>query len=141
MIKCDDGSLPADSALSRWHEYMHDAANKAGFPLDAISHVPQMMKDAGFVDIVATPIRWPINPWPKDAKFKELGRWVMENFTWGCESMCLALFTRVLNWSLEEVQVFMALVRADLRNKKMHAYWNFWIIHARKPPLPVPHYG
>lgn len=112
---------------------MHDAASKAGVPLDAISHVPEMMKEAGFVDIVATPIKWPTNTWAKDSKHKELGRWVMENFTWGCESMSLALFTRVLNWSVEEVQVFMALVRTDLRNRKFHAYWNFWIIHGRKP--------
>jgi hypothetical protein len=53
---------------------MHDAATKAGFPLDAISHVPQMMKNAGFIDIVATPVKWPINSWPKDQKHKELGR-------------------------------------------------------------------
>ncbi|KAF2467481.1 uncharacterized protein BDR25DRAFT_335907 [Lindgomyces ingoldianus] len=74
VIKCDDGTLPTNSALVRWHNYMHDAAQKAAFPLDAISHVPEMMKTAGFVDVVATPIKWPINAWPKDPKYKELGR-------------------------------------------------------------------
>lgn len=133
VIKCDDGTLPTNSALVRWHNYMHDAATKAGFPLDAISHVPQMMKDAGFVDVVAIPHKWPINTWPKDRKFKELGKWVSENFNWGAESMSLALFTRALGWSIEEVQVFAAALRADLRNKKMHAYWNFWVIYGRKP--------
>lgn len=132
VIKCDDGTLPTNSALVRWHNYMHDAASKAGFPLDAISHVPDMMKTAGFVDVVATPIKWPINTWPKDSKHKELGRWAMENFTWGCDSMSLALFTRALGWSAEEVHVFMALVRKDLRDRKMHAYWNFWVVYGRK---------
>ncbi|KAF2008623.1 S-adenosyl-L-methionine-dependent methyltransferase [Aaosphaeria arxii CBS 175.79] len=136
VIQCDDGSLPADSALSRWNDYMHDAASKAGFPLDAISRVPQMMKDSGYVDIVATPVKWPINTWPRDARYKELGRWVLENFSWGCESMSLALFTRALGWSQEEVQVFMAAVRTDLRTRRYHAYWNFWIVYGKKP-LPA----
>ncbi|KAF1845544.1 S-adenosyl-L-methionine-dependent methyltransferase [Cucurbitaria berberidis CBS 394.84] len=133
VIKCDDGSLPTNSSIVRWHNYMHDAADKAGFPLDAISHVPEMMRNAGFVDIVSTPIKWPINSWPKDRKYKELGKWVSENFCWGAESFCLALFTRALGWSVEEVQVFAAALRTDLRNKKLHAYWNFYVIHGRKP--------
>ncbi|KAF2261391.1 S-adenosyl-L-methionine-dependent methyltransferase [Lojkania enalia] len=137
VIKCDDGSLPTNSALVRWHNYMHDAASKAGFPLDAISHVPAMMENAGFTDIVATPIKWPINTWPKDPRFKEIGRWVMENFIWGCESMSLALFTRALGWSADEVRVFMASVRADLRNRRLHAYWNFWVIYGRRPESAV----
>ena len=133
VIKCDDGTLPTNSSLVRWHTYMHDAAAKAQFPLDAISHVPTMMRGAGFTDVTAIPIKWPINSWPKDKKHKELGRWVSENFAWGCESMSLALFTRALSWSVEEVQVFMAGVRQDLRNRKFHAYWNFWIVYGKRP--------
>lgn len=112
---------------------MHDGASKAGFPLDAIEHVPSMMRSAGFTDVVAFPIKWPINTWPKDEKHKELGRWAMENFTWGCESMSLAIFTRVLGWSIDEVRVLMAQVRKDLKNRKIHAYWNFWVVYGRKP--------
>lgn len=133
VIKCDDGTLPEDSALAQWHKSMHEAAATAGFPLDAIAHVPDRMRAAGFVDVVATPIKWPINTWPRDRKHKELGRWAMENFVWGCESMSLALFTRVLGWSADEVRVFMALVRRDLRDRRIHAYWNFWVVYGRKP--------
>lgn len=133
VIKCDDGSLPTNSALVRWHNYMHDGASKAGFPLDRISYVPEMMRKAGFVDIVSVPHKWPINTWPKDKKYKELGKWVSENFNWGAESMSLALFTRALGWSVQEVQVFAAALRADLRNRKLHAYWNFYTIHGRRP--------
>jgi hypothetical protein len=132
-IRCDDDSLTPDSALFRWDGFMQEGAKKAGFPLDAISHVPDMMHRAGFVDIVAMPTKWPINTWPKDKRYKELGKWVNENFLWGAESMSLALFTRALGWSIEEVQVFAAAMRNDLRNRKIHAYWNFWVIYGRKP--------
>ncbi|KAJ9137108.1 S-adenosyl-L-methionine-dependent methyltransferase [Pleurostoma richardsiae] len=133
VIRCDDETLPPDSALALWHDYMHSAAATAGFPLDAISHVPEMMRAAGFTDVTAKPIKWPINTWPRDPRHKELGHWAMENFSWGCESMSLALFTRALGWSADEVRVFMARVRQDLRNRKMHAYWNFWAVYGRKP--------
>lgn len=83
VIRCDDGTLLADSALAKWHALMHEAAAAAGFPLDAISKVPDMMHAAGFVDIVARPIKWPINMWPRDARHKVLGRWAYTNFTWG----------------------------------------------------------
>ncbi len=116
---------------------MHEAAATAGFPLDAISNVPKMMREAGYADVTATPIKWPINTWPKDPKHKELGRWAMENFVWGCESMSLALFTRVLGWSADEVRVFMAQVRGDLRNRRYHAYWNFWAVHGRRLDAPA----
>ncbi|KAE8453908.1 hypothetical protein EG329_007684 [Mollisiaceae sp. DMI_Dod_QoI] len=133
VIKCDDGSLPEDSALRKWHNLMHEGGSAAGFPLDAISKIPEMMKEAGFEDIVAVPLKWPTNPWPKDKHHKEVGLWALENFSWGCESMSLALFTRALGWTADEVTVFMAQVRADLRNRKFHAYWNFWAIYGRKP--------
>ena len=112
---------------------MHSAATAAGFPLDAIPKVPAMMRDAGFVDVVTRTVKWPINTWPRDAKYKELGQWAHENFSWGCESMSLALLTRVLGWSADEVTVFMALVREDLRNRKLHGYWNFYIVYGQKP--------
>lgn len=132
VIKSDDSSLPQDSALVKWHTLMHEGGNAFGFPLDAISKVPQMMADAGFEDIVAVPIKWPTNSWPKDKHHKELGLWALENFSWGCESMSLALFTRALGWEADEVKVFMADVRRDLKNRRYHAYWNFWSIYGRK---------
>jgi hypothetical protein len=61
-ISCDDGTLPDDSALARWHDTVDEATSKTGFPLHTISRV--LMKEAGYVDIVARPIRWPINTWP-----------------------------------------------------------------------------
>ncbi|KAK3997765.1 S-adenosyl-L-methionine-dependent methyltransferase [Cladorrhinum sp. PSN332] len=132
VIRCDDGTLPPDSALVRWHDLMHEAAKTAGFPLDAISSVPEMMKDAGYQNVVSKQVKWPINMWPREPKYKELGKWAHENFSWGCESMSLALFTRVLGWSADEVRVFMASVRKDLKDRRIHAYWNFWVVYGSK---------
>lgn len=41
----------------------------------------------------------------------------------GLQAISMALLTRVLGWSTEEVEVFIAKVRADIRNQSYHAYW------------------
>lgn len=132
-VHCDDGSLPADSTLAQWVDLIGGAAAKAGFPPDVTPKLPGMLRDAGYVDVVARGVKWPINPWPRDPKHKELGRWAHENFRLACEGMSLALLTRVEGWSVEEVQVFLAKLRGDLQNRKYHAYWNFWVTYGRKP--------
>jgi len=39
------------------------------------------------------------------------------------QALSLMLFTNVLGWSVPEVEVLLAGVRKDLRNKQIHAYW------------------
>jgi hypothetical protein len=48
---------------------------------------------------------------------------MLENSTSGLESFSMALFTRVLNWSKEEVDVFLVSVRKEMKDPKIHAYW------------------
>ncbi|SPO06233.1 related to methyltransferase [Cephalotrichum gorgonifer] len=132
-VRCDDGTLPDDSAVVKWHEYMDQAADKMGFPLHIVLEFPKLMQEAGYTDISVEQIKWPMNTWPKDKKYKELGYFASENFRWGCESMSLALLTRGLGWSVDEVRVFMALLRKDFANRQLHGYWNFYVIHGRKP--------
>ncbi len=38
------------------------------------------------------------------------------------EAYSLALYTRVLGWSAEELTVFLAKVRQDVRNKAYHIF-------------------
>lgn len=81
-----------------------------------------MMSEVGFVDVVETKFKWPINRWPEDEKDKELGAWNNENASRVLESATLAPFTRGLGWSVEEVTDFLVDVRRDLKNTDIHAY-------------------
>jgi hypothetical protein len=51
------------------------------------------------------------------------GMWTLENFTTGLQGISLALFTRGLGWTAEELEVFLVDVRKDLRDTKIHAYY------------------
>lgn len=45
----------------------------------------------------------------------------------------MALLTRGLDWKKEEVDIFVAKVTSDLRDKKIHAYFPMPVTFGRKP--------
>ena len=74
------------------------------------------------MDIVEHRFEWPLNEWPKDPHYKELGAWTRENLNGGVEGLIMALFTRYLGWTQEEVLGFCVEVRAALRDRRVHGY-------------------
>ena len=59
----------------------------------------------------------------KDPAYKELGMWVLTNFSDMLDGLSLAHFTRALGWSSGETLAFCAKVRADMKNPRIHSYW------------------
>jgi hypothetical protein len=49
--------------------------------------------------------------------------WQLENLGGGLEALSVGLFTRVLGWSKEELDVFLAQVRNELKDTKIHSYF------------------
>jgi hypothetical protein len=80
------------------------------------------MARVGFVDIVEKQFKWPIGTWAKDKHFKELGYWYWFNLDVGLEGLLMALSTRGLGWSREEVLLLCSRARPQLRNPRIHAY-------------------
>ena len=72
-IRCDDGTLPEDSALLKWNKLWVEAAKNLGAPLDAPLRYKHQLEDAGFTNIVQQEYKLPINEWPKDEDMKTLG--------------------------------------------------------------------
>jgi hypothetical protein len=50
--------------------------------------------------------------------------WNCENLLSGLHGFTMATFTRVLGWAPDEVEVFVADVRKEMKDTKIHAYWN-----------------
>ncbi|GKT60197.1 methyltransferase domain-containing protein [Colletotrichum tofieldiae] len=123
-LGCDDGTLVEGSPLRQWQELMVEAGDKIGRSIESPAKYTKAMDDAGFVDITVKKYIWPLNSWPKDKKLKEIGKWHNVNLNLGLEALSLALFTRALEWTQEEVLALCAGVRGDLKNKNIHAYWN-----------------
>jgi len=50
--------------------------------------------------------------------------WQLENLSTGLEALSVGLFTRVLGWTKKELDVFLAQIRTEIRNTKIHTYWD-----------------
>jgi len=122
-VQSDDGTLPQDSDLLKWSHFMLEGCRKIGRSAESPRLYKQQLEEQGFVNIQEIVYRWPINKWPKDRHFKELGVWSLANVEPGLEGLSMALFTRILGWSKDELLLFLAGVRKDLKNPRYHAHW------------------
>jgi len=122
-VACDDDSLPADSPFRQWSDFMLQASHNLKRPLDSAKSYASQLAEAGFVNVVEKKFKWPQNPWPRDPRFKEMGMWTLENIAGGLQGLSMALFTRGLGWSADELEVFLAGVRKDMRDRKIHVYY------------------
>ncbi|KXH45424.1 UMTA protein [Colletotrichum nymphaeae SA-01] len=129
----DDGTLPPEKALSRFAVLVRDAVKAFGRPFVEVPTLKGILTEVGFEDVALTRYKWPTNPWPKDPKHKRIGEWNFHNFAGAVETMALAPLTRVHGWTKEEVLVFSAEVRKDLRDSKVHAYFPIYTVVGRKP--------
>jgi hypothetical protein len=73
-LTCDDGSLPPDAPLAQWSRHLVEASEKLGATMASPKDYKQQLLDAGFQDVVDLEYKWPTNPWPKDARHKEIGK-------------------------------------------------------------------
>ncbi|KAL2127829.1 hypothetical protein VTI74DRAFT_10109 [Chaetomium olivicolor] len=130
---CDDGSVPEDSALSRWNALMLEAAAENGAPIDSALEYKQQLIDAGFQNVRQVEFKWPSNTWPKDKKWKEVGAWANMNMMEALQGMTTMLFTSVLGWSPADVELLLVDVRKDFKNRDYHAYWPMYVVYGQKP--------
>jgi hypothetical protein len=120
--RCDDGSLPANSALVKWAQYLTDASDRAYKPLAYNVHTKAMLEGQGFVDISEEVIRVPLNPWPSDPHQREIGRWYNLGLVQGLEGLSIGPLTRMLGWSSADVHGLIAEAKKDICSKKNHVY-------------------
>ena len=102
---------------------MLEASSRLNQRLDKPYHYAQWMREAGFINLQNKVFKWPTNPWPRDKKHKTIGLWNLANALDGLEGFSMAYFTRILGWQPEEVQVFLAGVKTDQKNKQKHNYF------------------
>ena len=119
---CDDDTLTGDTQLYQLGRLFLEASKAIGRPLDVASTYKNLMVKAGFVDVVERRLKWPVGVWRKDRFFKDLGYWNSANLDVGLEGLLMALLTRGLGWTKEEVLIYCAQVRPALHDPRIHAY-------------------
>jgi len=118
----------------RWADLMAEGISNMGRDMRPEGEeVKQIMEEIGFVDVVHIPFKIPIGTWPANKTLKEAGAFQLVAMLDGVQSLSLAIFTRALGWSTEEVEVLLMECRKDFKQKRKYMYWPGWIVYGKKP--------
>lgn len=134
----DDDTLPEGNALTRALQLLDEASIKFGRAFAKIPELADLMREVGFEDVRLQRLKWPMNTWPKDKKYKEVGAWCYENFSSGLTAIAMAPLTRAHGWTPEEVEVFLVDVRKVMNDRSVHGYWPMYAFPILSPRF-LPH--
>ena len=127
----EPGCSPWDE--DNWAKEGLEVAKITGRTFEVMYHMYDWIRDAGFQDVVEKRYRWPLGPWAKDKKLKELGIWARAHADAGLENWSLSLLTRILGWTYDQVQIHIAKERKKLWDPKRHATHEMRVVYGRKP--------
>ena len=114
QVFSDDGTLPADSHLAKFHEVGQACGIKANRPIDVYDHFQQWIEDAGFTNLQKTDYKVPIGGWPRLQTYKDAGIVTLKTMKAGLEGWLMWFLTKHGDpkpWSPEEVHIYLALLR------------------------------
>lgn len=120
----DDGTLRPEHSVSRTARLLQQASTLYGRPYQDVKELKSIMMEAGFTDVTLLHFKWPTNTWPREIRHKELGVWHNENLVRGWEGICMALLTRMLGWTRENVLALMEENLKEFSDRNIHAYFS-----------------
>jgi hypothetical protein len=120
--KSDDDTVTPDSIFEQWGKTSLMLGEKFGKSLRTVDEQKAGLEAAGFINVVEHRWKLPIGGWAVDKRFKEIGLYNRINWEQGIEGWSLYLLTTVGEWTVPEVQVYLAKMRTALRDRRIHAY-------------------
>ncbi|KAJ5755544.1 hypothetical protein N7533_005087 [Penicillium manginii] len=138
-VYSDDKSLKPSHELYGWGDMFIGCSERAGDrSLRTHETMRGAIEKAGFIDVHEVKYKIPLGPWAKDKLLKEAGHLQFAHWNAALEGWAMWLLTHhgmPEPWTKEEVQVFLAKIRTELKNPHIHAYEPANRVWARKPTL------
>ncbi|KAH7034270.1 methyltransferase domain-containing protein [Macrophomina phaseolina] len=129
----DDDTMNPETEIYKWIRLILEASRKNGRDPCPGPKLEGWLKEQGFVNVHHERIKLPIGPWPKDKDKKELGMFNLMQTLQGLEGYTLWLFTHMLGWKKEEVDVVVAKVRNEIMSKWLHSQFDLHVVYGQKP--------
>lgn len=127
LLRSDDPAVDADPGhiFRQWADVFYEAADRLGktIRIGSDGSMRQLMEAAGFVDVVVNEYRLPCGGWSDDARQKEIGTYNLAFMEQSLEGFALFLLVQVMGWEYTAVQVFLARMRAAIRNRRLKPYY------------------
>ena len=118
------GEFRPGCPLDAWTNEMIAGIKSIGLEPEPGPKLEGWVRDAGFINVHHSVLALPTGMWPRNQKLKEIGAFDLLQFLDGLEAISLRVLTGVRRWEIEELKVFLAMVRKDLKNPKFQAQHN-----------------
>ncbi|KAF4974360.1 hypothetical protein FZEAL_8725 [Fusarium zealandicum] len=132
-IYSEDNTLTPDNALVEMMDHLKSACDKIGRTMDPAPSFRRWTEEAGFASVREERFKLPIGPWPKDERLKEIGTLMGVNMREGVAGFTAVLFTEVLGWTHDEVELFNLRVRKASHQGSVHPLFDCLVVTGRKP--------
>ncbi|KAI0172708.1 S-adenosyl-L-methionine-dependent methyltransferase [Hypoxylon sp. FL1284] len=136
VMLSDDGTVAPDSAIELfWNMLYREAGKKLGVTFQPIEDNVQVtaFEKAGFEDIQSHTYKFPVGGWPQDKTLQECGQYVQLTMLNDVEGYTLFLWNTVMGENAPGYQEFLAYMRKDLKNRRIHSYMKVRYVFGRKP--------
>ena len=124
MYYSEDGTLTDEHATRKWLTTLLPLAERLGREPCPGPKLERWVRDAGFTNVVAQRFRFPLGPWARDPRLKEVGMCNLAQVLDGLEGFSLRLLCDGAGWSEAEVTVLLSRVRQELKNPAIHMQYD-----------------
>lgn len=122
-FRSDDGTIDEHHIMSEWSRTFLEAGERMGKTMRTADHAATLIREAGFVDVEEKWFKLPLGVWPKDKNLKKIGLYNHHFVKEGLEGWAMYLLTRIMHWSVPEVQIFIAKMKNALDDRSLHVYY------------------
>ncbi|KAL0263082.1 hypothetical protein SLS55_002058 [Diplodia seriata] len=133
QVYATDGSLPKDSYLTRYLEETLEGMKGMGVEPEPGAKLKGWVEAAGFENVRVERFAFPVGRWPKDGMLKQVGLFNLANFADGLEGFSMRILTGLRGWKKEEVEVHVAELRKELKNRAIHPQHDMYVVYGQKP--------
>lgn len=121
------------TAIQQWCQLLAAGARARGRNLLHVRDYERQLQEAGFVDVRCHLTTLPCSPWAGGGHFLSTGHFMSQVLSQsGLEAMSLELLTAA-GLKPAEIRTLISQVGDDLRNRKIHGFWPFYVVWGRKP--------
>jgi hypothetical protein len=131
----DDNSIPADYPLIKFYSMVKPVLREQyGFDIRVLDRLPDLLEQAGFVNLERKVFHMPLGEWARDARLRLLGGYFREVVLDFVGAMAVRPLVEA-GYEKEELQELVRDVTAAASNRRIHAYLPIHFVWAQKPPV------
>lgn len=127
--------MPPSHPVAQYWSFVTQGLTSLGIDFNAAAgdRLPNMMREAGFVNVTEKIFHVPLGTWPRNRVLKTVGMYWRTILLDGLQAIALGPLTRGLLWTPEQIEMFLVSVRRAYHDNAALMYMPLRIMYAQKP--------